>query len=104
MDEDRDKQYDIHELLVYGYIRNNGIALNIDVPTEINKIIHMYAKQCIYDNAALMMQSLFRGSYTRRLYLRRIYKVKKATKIIWILYRRWDDRRELVNFLDRKGR
>merc|ERR1712087_888360 len=52
--------------------------------------------------AAMKMQSFFRGVYTRSKYLKRIDKVQKATKIIWTSYRRWQDRIELQKWIDVK--
>jgi myosin heavy subunit len=52
--------------------------------------------------AAMQMQSFFRGAFTRSRYLKRIDKIQKATKIVWTSYRRWQDRLELQKWLDIK--
>eukprot|EP01084_Bolivina_argentea_P239483 402525_1 len=52
--------------------------------------------------ASLLMQSFFRGSFTRARYLKRIDKIRKATKIIWTSYRRYQDRIGLQKWLDVK--
>merc|ERR1712130_969211 len=51
---------------------------------------------------ALAMQSFFRGTYTRSKYVSRISKVRKATTILWMSYRRQQERVGLQKWLDVK--
>ena len=51
---------------------------------------------------ALAMQSFFRGAYTRSKYVSRISKVRKATTILWMSYRRQQERLGLQKWLDVK--
>ena len=51
---------------------------------------------------ALALQSYFRGKYERARYIKHIDKVKKSCKMIWISYRRWNERVELKKWIDPK--
>ncbi|ETO31546.1 hypothetical protein RFI_05576 [Reticulomyxa filosa] len=54
------------------------------------------------NQSALVVQSFFRGAYECSRYRKHIVKVKKATKMIWISYRRWNERRLLKSWLEQK--
>merc|ERR1712083_885738 len=51
---------------------------------------------------ALAIQSFFRSSFIRSRYLKRIDKVRKAVRIVWTSYRRWQDRAQLQVWVDKK--
>eukprot|EP01083_Nonionella_stella_P235569 828197_1 len=52
--------------------------------------------------ASMLMQSFVRGSLVRSKYLKRIDKIRKATKVVWTSYRRYQDRIGLKKWLDAK--
>jgi len=54
------------------------------------------------EQGAVAMQSFFRGSYECGRYRSHIIKVRKATKMIWISYRRWNERGLLKKWLEVK--
>ena len=54
------------------------------------------------EEAALQLQTLFRGYYQRKEYEKQIIKMKKATSIIWQSYLCWDKRHQLKTWLDDK--
>merc|ERR1712083_416997 len=51
---------------------------------------------------ALAIQSFFRSSFVRSRYLKRIDKIRKAVRIVWTSYRRWQDRVDLQEWCDKK--
>merc|ERR1711997_1050918 len=51
---------------------------------------------------ALAIQSFFRSTFIRSRYLKRIDKVRKAVRIVWTSYRRWQDRAQLQVWVDKK--
>jgi len=72
---------------------------------SINRHLRMARVQILErkrNASALAVQSFFRGSYECTRYRRHVVKVKKATKMIWISYRRWNERRLLKNWLEVK--
>jgi len=54
------------------------------------------------NESAQAVQSFFRGTYECSRYRKHIVKVKKATKMIWISYRRWNERKLLKSWLEIK--
>jgi len=67
--------------------------------------LHMAREQILKrkrEAAALIFQSYFRGQFERVRYIKHISKVKKSCKMIWISYRRWDDRVSLQKWIDPK--
>merc|ERR1712154_368328 len=52
--------------------------------------------------AALAMQSFFRGAHERMEFIDRIQRIKESTKIIWTSYRRWQNRADMQKWLDVK--
>merc|ERR1712228_372825 len=52
--------------------------------------------------SALAIQSFFRSTFVRSRYLKRIDKIRKAVRIVWTSYRRWQDRVDLQKWVDVK--
>ena len=92
------------EFAVYGYCRLNTLY----IPSSIIEFIISLLSEWIQERKEQRMQSVIsiqaflRGTYTRSKYLKRIDKMIKATKIVWISYRRWDDRICLQQWCDMK--
>jgi len=54
------------------------------------------------EQGAIAMQSFFRANYECARYRNHIIKVRKATKMLWISYRRWNERVLLKKWLEVK--
>merc|ERR1712228_756443 len=52
--------------------------------------------------SALIIQTFFRSTFVRSRYLKRIDKIRKAVRIVWTSYRRWQDRVDLQKWVDVK--
>jgi len=74
-----------------------GISLNRHLRMARVQILERKRNQ-----GALAVQSFFRGAYECSRYRKHVVKVKKATKMIWISYRRWNERKLLKNWLEQK--
>jgi len=51
---------------------------------------------------AIMLQSYFRCTYNQFIYNQQIRGIKKASKEIWLSYRRWNERKLLKSWLENK--
>jgi len=54
------------------------------------------------NRGAQAMQTYFRSKYDCVRYRKQLVEMKKALKMVWISYRRWNERKKLNNWLDQK--
>jgi len=72
---------------------------------SLNRHLRMARSQILErkrNQGAQAIQSFFRGTYECSRYRKHVAKVKKATKMIWISYRRWNERKLLKSWLELK--